>query len=216
MDNDKKLFEELLKTDGIDPTAPTESERAVFKKMLDSEKKCFSRLSWISVGVMWIFVLAMLGLCLFQNLLENLRISSNVGTLIFFIVALVIMAVMLFVMVKCMPSHNRRVAESNRKVSKLYYLANGKHRGFPLVSRKDGKRIIHWFGILRVIAIVWVIMSLSGAGVWYLLCRQWLFSSTSATISHIIYYTIFSLHDPFFAPFECTSTVAGYHRPSLS
>jgi hypothetical protein len=39
MDNDKKLFEELLKADGIDPTAATEHEREVFAKMLDQQSK---------------------------------------------------------------------------------------------------------------------------------------------------------------------------------
>jgi prepilin-type processing-associated H-X9-DG protein len=39
MDNDKKLFEELLKADGIDPTGATESERIVFAKMLDEQSK---------------------------------------------------------------------------------------------------------------------------------------------------------------------------------
>ena len=39
MDNDKKLFEELLKVDGIDPTGTTESERTAFAKMLDEQSK---------------------------------------------------------------------------------------------------------------------------------------------------------------------------------
>jgi hypothetical protein len=39
MDNDKKLFEELLKADGINPAGITESERVVFKEMLDSQSK---------------------------------------------------------------------------------------------------------------------------------------------------------------------------------
>jgi len=39
MDNDKKLFEELLKADGITPGRITESERAAFAKMLDEQLK---------------------------------------------------------------------------------------------------------------------------------------------------------------------------------
>ena len=37
MDNDKKLFDGLLKADGIDPANITESERMVFREMLDRE-----------------------------------------------------------------------------------------------------------------------------------------------------------------------------------
>ncbi len=39
MDNDKKLFEELLKADGIDPAGVTESERIAFGKILDGQSK---------------------------------------------------------------------------------------------------------------------------------------------------------------------------------
>ena len=37
MDNDKKLFEELLKADGISPASVTEQERLAFAKMLDQQ-----------------------------------------------------------------------------------------------------------------------------------------------------------------------------------
>ena len=39
MDNNKKLFEGLLKADGIDPAGATESERIAFGKMLDQQSK---------------------------------------------------------------------------------------------------------------------------------------------------------------------------------
>ena len=39
MDNEKKLFEGLLKADGINPTGTTESERIAFIKMLDEQSK---------------------------------------------------------------------------------------------------------------------------------------------------------------------------------
>lgn len=39
MDNNKKLSEELLKADGIDPAGATESERIAFEKMLDEQYK---------------------------------------------------------------------------------------------------------------------------------------------------------------------------------
>jgi len=186
MDDNKKLFEGLLKADGIDPAGISEAERTAFRQMLESEQKIAKRLSWVSVGAMWIFALAMIGLCLYEKILETLRIP--------FIAACIgVMAVMCYVFIVRFPRHNRKLMESNRKISKLYYLVNGKHRGFPLVSRKNGKRIIHWLGILRVIAIVWVVMSLSAAGIWYLLCQGWIFSSTVRTTNHILYCTAVSL-----------------------
>ena len=186
MDDNKKLFEGLLKADGIDPAGISETERTAFRQMLESEQKIAKRLSWVSVGAMWIFALAMIGLCLYEKILETLRIP--------FIAACIgVMAVMCYVFIVRFPRHNRKLMESNRKISKLYYLVNGKHRGFPLVSRKNGKRIIHWLGILRVIAIVWVVMSLSAAGIWYLLCQGWIFSSTVRTTNHILYCTAVSL-----------------------
>ena len=39
MDNDKKLFNELLKADDIDPAGPTEAERDSFAKLLDQQSK---------------------------------------------------------------------------------------------------------------------------------------------------------------------------------
>jgi outer membrane lipoprotein-sorting protein len=39
MDNDKKLFNELLKADGIDPTGPTDAECNAFAKLLDQHSK---------------------------------------------------------------------------------------------------------------------------------------------------------------------------------
>jgi hypothetical protein len=39
MDNNRKLFEKLLKADGINPAAPSESERIAFAKILDQQLK---------------------------------------------------------------------------------------------------------------------------------------------------------------------------------
>ncbi len=39
MDNNKKLFEGLLKADGIDPAGATESERIAFGNILDEQSK---------------------------------------------------------------------------------------------------------------------------------------------------------------------------------
>ena len=96
MDKDKKLFEGLLKTDGIDPTAATESERTAFRKMLDSEQKRMKRLSRISIGALWVFALALIGLCVSENILEVLHIPFVVGCLI-------ITVAMWIVIIKYMP-----------------------------------------------------------------------------------------------------------------
>jgi hypothetical protein len=200
MDNDTKLFEGLLKTDGIDPKAPTESERLAFKKMLDSEQKRMNRLCWYTNSTLFVFLLAMLGLCLSENILEALRIPFYVGC---FVIAIA----MLFVMIKYMPSHNRKMKESGRKIRKLHYLVYGRHRGFAIIGKKNGKRVIHWPSLLILIVVMWVAMSLAGAGVFYLLCRRWVYSSEP--ILHIIYCTlpclslvIFAVRDGFKTPLD--------------
>jgi len=185
MDNDKKLFEELLKADGIDPANITESERIVFRQMLESEKKHVKRLSWISVGALWIYALAVLGLCLYEKIMETLRIP--------FIVACIgVMAVMCYVFIVRFPRHNRKLRQSNKKISKLYYLAHGKHRGIAMVSRKDGKRVIHWMRLLILTSVLWLFSSLVGAGVYYLLCRIWMPTSLLfiVTSQSLIFVTI--------------------------
>lgn len=184
MDNDKKLVEGLLKADGIDPANITESERMVFRQMLDSEQKRMKHLSWFSVGAVWIFALAMIGLCVSENILETLHIPFVVG-------CLVVMAAMLIVMIRYMPGHNRKLKESNRKISKLYYLVHGKHRGLILIGKKDGKRIINWPSLLKFTVVSWLIVSLSGAGVYYLLCQCWIYSSSP--MLHIFYCAVVSL-----------------------
>jgi len=200
MDNSKKLFEGLLKADSIDPSGVSEAERAVFREMLESEKKRMKHLSWLSVGAMWIFAVAMIGLCLYEKIFEALRIPFVVG-------CFVIMAAMLIVMIRYMPGHNRRLRESGRKIRKLYYLVHGKHRGIPLVGKKDGKRFIYWPRIIMFTAGLWLVMSLGGAGVYYLLCQHWIYSSLPWL--HIIYCTlpclllvIFVLRDGLKTPLE--------------
>ena len=198
MDNDKKLFEELLKADGIDPAAPTEAERTVFKEMLDSEKKHFSRLSWRYVGAMWVFVLAMLGLCLYEKIPEALRIPFVVG-------CLVVIVAMLIVIIRYMFGYRRKMMESGRKINKLYYLVHGKHRGLILIGQKDGKRHIYWLRIIMIAAGLWLAMSLGGAGVFYLLCQRWIYASGPNL--YIEFCTVFSLS------FVTTVLYAGLKTP---
>ena len=198
MDNDKKLFEALLKADGINPSAPTEAERTVFKEMLDSEKKLFSRLSWRYVGAMWVLVLAMLGLCLYEKIPGALRIPFVVG-------CLVVIVAMLIVMIRHMLVHNRKMIESGRKINKLHYLVHGKHRGLIMIGQKDGKRHIYWLRIIMIAAGLWLAMSLGGAGVFYLLCQRWIYASGPNL--YIEFCAVFSLS------FVTTVLYAGFKTP---
>ena len=184
MDNNKKLSEGLLKADGIDPANISETERAVFREMLDSEQKRMKRLSWISVGAMWIFTLAMVGLCVSENILEALHVPFVVG-------GLVIVTAMWIVIIRYGPRHNRMIKQSNRKISKLHYLVHGRHRGLILIGKKDGKRFIYWPRIIMIAVALWLFVSLGGAGVYYLLCLRWIYSSSPWL--HILFCTVISL-----------------------
>ena len=53
MDNDKRLFEGLLKADGIDPTGATESERIAFGRMLDEQYKLQQSKPSIAIPDIW-------------------------------------------------------------------------------------------------------------------------------------------------------------------
>ena len=180
MDNNKKLSEALLKADGIDPARITEAEREAFKKMLDSEQKHMDRLAWRTNAAMGIFALAMLGLCLYEKIFEASRVPFVIG-------CLVIMAAALFVMIRYMPGHNRKMKESGKRVQKLHYLIHGKHRGLILIGKKDGKRHIYWPRIITLTVGLCLVMSLGGAGVFYLLCGRWVYSSDP--VLYIIYCT---------------------------
>ncbi len=184
MDNNKKLLEGLLKADGIDPANITESERMVFRQMLEREKKRMKRLSWLTVGVVWIFAMAMIGLCVSEKIMEALHIP-------FVVTWLGLMAMMCFIFITRFPRHNRKLKESSRKVGRLHFLVHGKHRGFALVGKKDGKRFIDWPGILMIASALWLTMSLGGAGVYYLLCQRWIYSSVP--MLHIFLCTVTSL-----------------------
>ncbi len=182
--NDKKLFNGLLKADGIDPEGVSDDERAVYREMLDREMKLKSRLSRKSVAAIWIFVATMFGLCLYEKIPEALRIP-------FVISCLSIQAIMCYIFISRFPLHTRKLNESNRKISKLHFLVHGKHRGIAIVSRKDGKRVIHWPRLIALTIAIWLLFSLGGAGGYYLLCQRWIYSSGS--IFHIFLCTVMSL-----------------------
>ncbi len=184
MEDKKKLFEELLKSDGIDPDSVSEDELTVFRNMLDSEQKRMKRLSWKYVGIVWMFALILLGICLSENFIEVLHIP-------FVIVALVVVTAILMVRLRYEPSHIRKILKSGRKVNKLYYLVHGRHKGLTVVGRKGGRLHIFWFRIFMIAVGLWVVMSLGGAGVYYLLCQRWIYSS--APLLYIFYCTVFSV-----------------------
>lgn len=184
MDNQNKFAEQLLKADGIDPANITEAERAAFRDMLDSEKKRMNRLSWLPIGAMWIFAIALLGLCMSERILEKMHIPFVVG-------ALVIAAAMLFVTFRYTLPRNKLIAESNKKISKLHYLVHGRHRGIAMISKKNGKRVIHWLRIFILTSVFWMFISLSGAGVYYLLCQRWIYSNSP--MGYIFFNTLMTL-----------------------
>ena len=184
MENNKKLTEGLLKADGIDPANISESERAVFRELLDNEQKRMNHLNRRTNAVVWIFFIAMIGLFLSEKIFEALSIPFVVG-------CFVIMAAMLTVIVRYLPRHNRRLRESGRKINKLYYLVHGRHRGIILIGRKDGNRYIYWLRIIMVAAVLWLCAFVGSAGVYYLLCQRWIISSSP--ILHIFYCTFTGL-----------------------
>jgi hypothetical protein len=184
MENNKKLTEGLLKADGIDPANISESERAVFRELLDSEQKRMNHLNRRTNAVVWIFFIAMIGLFLSEKIFEALSIPFVVG-------CLVMMAAMLTVIIRYLPRHNRRLRESGRKINKLYYLVHGRHRGIILIGRKNGNRYIYWSRIIMVATVIWLCTFVGGAVVYYLLCQRWIISSSP--ILHIFYCTVTSL-----------------------
>jgi len=166
MDNDKKLFEELLKTDGINPKAPTETERETFREMLDSEKKRVKHLNWYVYAMLGTFLLVIAGVIVQKNILKALHIPL-------YFAIFVVWAVMLILMMRYMPRFSYMIAKSNKKIRKLHYLAHGKHKGYAMVGRKNGKRVIHWLRFIMAAAGLWLIVSLISAVVYYLLHDQW-------------------------------------------
>ncbi len=186
MDNYKKLSQELLIKDGIDPANVSDTERAMFKAMLDKEMKHLNRLSWLSVSLIGIFVIALLGLCLSERVLEALHIP--------FVIAWAVVIIGIYViLILLWPNHFRKIKASGKKVQRLHFIVHGKYRGFPLVGKKDGKRYIDWLSIILLVIALWMIISLGSAGVYYLLCRRWVFSMASGSAFHIFFMTIMSL-----------------------
>jgi len=174
MENYKNLSEELLKIDGINPANISETERAMFKAMLDEEQKHLNRLSWRNISLLWIFVIAMFGLCMSERLLEALHIP--------FIAAWAVLIIGMYAaLFSLWPKHYRQIKESGEKVQRLHFIVHGKYRGTPLVCRISGQRCIHWPNVLKISFIVWLVTFFSGAGFHYLLYRSWILSAQTTT-----------------------------------
>jgi len=197
MDNNK-LFEKLLKADGIEPSGVSEAERAVFREMLEREQKHFAGLSWRTNAMIGIWTIALLGLCFFGDSLKRVGIP-------FVVSFLVVVASAWVVIIRYLPRHNRKLKESNKKISKLYYLVHGKHRGFAIVGKKNGKRVIHWPSLIILTIGLWLFCSLGIAGVFYLLCQRWMYSSSP--IFYIFYSTLIPLS------FVITLLIGGLKAP---
>lgn len=200
MDNHKELFEGLLKADGIDPVNVTKSERILFRQMLQKEKRRMNRLVWPLIGIMWIFAVAMMGLCASEKILEALHIP-------FVVVGLVIVTAMWIVVIRYAIRHNRTIKESGRKVRQIEQLIYGRPRGLILIGKKEGKRFICWPRIIMFTIGLWLLVSLGGAGTYYLLSRQWIyltspvlhaFFCTATTLSLVL----FVLYDGLRTPLE--------------
>jgi hypothetical protein len=184
MDNEKELFEELLKSDGIDPMNITEYERTVFGQILEQEHKRLKLLSWLYVGAVWLFAMTMIGLCVSERILNALHIP-------FVIAVLSLMAAICLVFILWLPRLNRKLKESGKRVSRLHFLVYGKRKGVILIGKKDGKRFIHWRRIIMIGLAFWLIISLAGAGVYYLFCQCWIYSASP--IFFILFCTVVSL-----------------------
>jgi len=185
MDNDKKLFEGLLKADGIDPAGISETERENFRKMLDAEKKKLNALNWRVSGLFVLYAAVMVGACFLSDSIES---KLGIPPVVTFLIAISSCIVMFLIFG---PGYYRKSYESGKKVHRLNYLVHGKQRGLVLVGKKDGKRHIYWLRIALIYAGLWLLMSLGGAAVYYLLCQRWIY--VSGGMPHIFYCTAFSL-----------------------
>ncbi len=169
MDNDKKLFENLLKADGIEPSNITDDERMVFKAMLDSEQKRHKRLSLQYIAGVWIVAMAFLGLRFSEKILDALHIP--------FVVAFGLIITAAFIMMILV---GRKLSKGDRKVRRLQYLTNDTRRGVLLVGKKNGRRFIYWPRVIAFAVKSWLVVSLTFAGLHYLYYRQWIYSSSSS------------------------------------
>ena len=169
MNSDKKLSDELLKFDGIDPANISESEREMFKEMLDKEMNYLHKKSWQSYGLVWImkglwfiFVLGLIGIALSGQKLGRFLIPI--------IIAWIILTIALGIQIfRKQRDFFRQINDSGRKVQKLNLRIYGKHKGLALVGKKNGKRCVNWLNVLIFSLVAWLISFILAIGVYHLL-----------------------------------------------
>ncbi len=171
MDKNKKLSEELLKIDGIDPTNITDAEREMYKTMLDKEMKYLNKKSWRSFGLVWImkglwflFVLGLIGLALAGQILGKFLIPI----IITWIILMIALGIQIF---RKQRNFFRQINDSGRKVQKLNLRIYGKHKGLALVGKKNEKRCVNWLNVLIFSLVAWLISFILAIGVYHLLGR---------------------------------------------
>jgi len=191
MDKNKKLSEELLKIDGINPANISETEREMFKEMLDKEMRYFNKKSWQSFGLVWImkglwfiFVLGLIGIALAGQILGRFLIPI----MITWIILMIALGIQIF---RKQRDFFRQINDSGRKVQKLNLRIYGKHKGLALVGKKNGKRCVNWLNVLIFSLVAWLISFILAIGVYHLLGRFGIGSiQTTIPIAIIIKITI--------------------------
>ncbi len=187
MENDKKLSEELLRIDGIDPANISDTERTMLKAILDKETKHLKRLSsWRSDIFFVIFILAVYGILKFKQVFAMLHIPLITAWPILIIFSYG----MLFLL---WPKHLQQILQGVTKVERLDFLVHGKHSGSVLVGKKNGKRYIDWLNTILLAIAIWLFMLLGGSAFYNKLYGYSIFYSTSESVLHIVVITITSL-----------------------
>ena len=184
MDNYKKLSEELLKIDGIDPANISDTERATFKEMLDKERKHLEKLKSWSNGIFIVFLsLALYGVYKFKHIFAILHIPL--------IAAWPIMIVFSFGMLFLLwPRNFQQITKSTTKIKNLDFLVQGKHKSGLILGKKNGKRYVDWLNLTLIFIAFWLIIILIGYIFFKDMFGYSIFHPTLSSLLHIIIITI--------------------------
>jgi len=170
MNNNQNLSNELMKQDGITPVGVSDAERDNFRAMLEKERKRVVRMGWIVQIPLWVFLTLLLALCTSEKLLNHFNIPFVVA----WGVLMLLVCVTLVPLSLHMLSHLRASRTKLRRLQALMpeYI-DKKPAGIIIVGKKDGKHIIRWHAVITIGIRVWLIMTLSSSGVYYLLSGHW-------------------------------------------
>jgi hypothetical protein len=171
MNNYENLSNELLKQDGIDPVGVSDTERAKFKALLETETKRAKRLAWIVQIPLWLFTISLLLLCVSERLLEAMHIPFVAAGAVLVLLAFVVLMPLAFRLIARLKSTRARL----RRLQKLMpeYTDKRKQAGIVIVGAKNGKRIIEWPALISLGITVWIVAGLAAAGIYYLLAGRW-------------------------------------------